>query len=125
MLMWMIMKINDILNEGNAIRLYRGLERALDHGHDLAQTDAPNGYTTWTDNPDLARQYAGEGGHVYYIDLPISYMGDDVFDDDGERALFFNNDKPAGLSGVSGDEYLVYTDHDMYDQSMVKRENNS
>lgn len=101
-------------------RLYRGLEREFDPNYDTTRTDAPNDYSTWTDNPDLARQYAGEKGYVYAIDLPESRLGNDIMDADGERHLFFNNEKPAALNGVSGDEYLLYLDHDDYSPERIK-----
>lgn len=116
----------NINEDENTIRLYRGLEKKLDTNYDLTQTDAPTGYSTWTDNLDLAQQYAGKDGFVYYIDLPKSQLGDEIIDDDpnsetyGDRVLFFNNEKKAGLNGISGDEYLVYNNHDMFDVSMIK-----
>lgn len=103
------------------IRLYRGLQQPFDGNFDLSKTDAPTGYSTWTGNPELARQYAGENGHVYYIDLPKSELGTDLVDADGERPLFVCNGKPAGLNGVSGNEYLVYNGHNKYSPSLVKQ----
>lgn len=103
------------------IRLYRGLEQEFDPKFDATKSDAPAGYSTWTDNPALAKQYAGERGFVYYTDLPKDKMGIDLIDKDGERSLFVNNKKPAGLNNVSGDEYLIYTDHDAYDFKQIKK----
>ena len=111
------------------IRLYRGITKEFDPKHDINKTDAPHGYSTWTDNPDLARQYAGKDGFVYYIDLPTSEMGDAAIDENpksetyGDRALFFPNDKKAGLNNIKGNEYLVYTLHDLYNASMIKKFN--
>lgn len=82
-------------------------------------TDAPSGYSTWTDNPELARQYAGSGGYVYKLELPRSELRDEYIDEEGERALFFNNEKKAGLNGISGAEYLVYNDHEFFDINMI------
>ena len=111
--------VNMSIDRGRTKRLYRGLEREFDPDYDLTRTDAPNDYSTWTDNPDLARQYAGQGGYVYSIDLPANKMGREIIDADGERVLFFNNEKPAALNGVSGNEYLIYLDHDDYSPSKI------
>jgi hypothetical protein len=102
------------------IRLYRGLEQPFDAKYDLSRTDAPSGYSTWTDNPALAREYAGANGYVYQIDLPESELGRALVGKKGERPLFIQSGKNAGLNGVSGNEYLVYTYHNDYDPSLVK-----
>jgi len=102
------------------VTLYRGLEKKFNPSHDTSATDAPNGYSTWTDNPKLAREYAGKDGFVYNIELPESEEGESFIDEEGERPLFFKNDKKAGLNGVSGNEYLVYQDHENFSSSLVK-----
>lgn len=99
--------------------LYRGLEQRFNPRHDLTTTDAPRGYSTWTDNPLLAREYAGDNGFVYRIELPRSLEGTELVDEDGERALFVDNEKSAGLRGVTGKEYLVYVDHDDYSHDLI------
>ena len=43
----------------NIIRLYRGQEKKFNPNYDNSRTDAPSGYSTWTDNKLLAKQYAG------------------------------------------------------------------
>jgi len=106
-------------NTSSTITLYRGLESKFDPKHDLNNTDAPNGYSTWTDNPELARQYAGEDGYVYQIELPLSELGNDVVDADGDRTLYFDNGKRAGVHGVSGKEYLVYNYHDLFNVNSI------
>lgn len=106
-------------NMNNNITLYRGLEDKYDPNYDLDKTDAPIGYSTWTDNIELARQYAGETGYVYKIELPISELGQEYIDNEGERFLFFDNEKKAGLNNVSGKEYLVYQYHDMFNPSSI------
>jgi len=109
-----------------SIRLYRGLAQPFNPRHDITGTDAPQGYSTWTDNVKLAKQYAGDKGYIYYIDLPKSEMGNSVIDENpksdtyGDRFLFYFNNKPAGINGVKGKEYLVYTYHDLYNPKMVK-----
>lgn len=103
------------------VTLYRGLTKKFDPNYDLSKTDAPSGYSTWTDNPKLARQYAGEDGFVYEINLPANKKSDEYINSDGDRALFFNNNKKAGLNKVSGDEYLVYNDHELFDPSSIKQ----
>ena len=98
----------NIVEAGNTIRLYRGLEQPFNPRHDTANSDAQYGYTTWTDNVELAKQYAGSNGYVYYIDLPKSAMGKEAIDENpksltyGDRYLFFFNDKPASINGVKG-----------------------
>lgn len=116
------------VNVGNAvaiadtstIRLFRGLEQKLNRSYDSSRSDAPIGYTTWTDNLDLARAYAGGKGYVYCVDLPRNQLGTEIVDADGERPLFVDNKKKAGLHGISGKEFLVYIDHDLYDPSQVR-----
>lgn len=109
------------IKENNSmIRLYRGMEKKFDPKYDLSTTDAINGYSTWTDNIELAKQYAGKNGYVYQLDLPKEEMGEELIDDNGERALFINNKKPAGLNNIIGDEYLVYTYHDLYNPNDIK-----
>jgi len=110
---------NKIVKSHKTITLYRGLENKFNPSHDLTSTDAPRGYSTWTDNPKLAREYAGKNGFVYQIELLKSEEGETFIDDDGERPLFYNS-KKAGLNGVSGNEYLVYNDHDDYSHDLVK-----
>jgi hypothetical protein len=118
--------------DAGTIRLYRGLTKPFDPKHDLSTTDAPHGYSTWTDNENLAKEYSkidGKEGHVYYMDLPKDQMGSGPIDENpksetyGDRHLFFHNDKPAGIGGVSGKEYLVYHFHDLYDPSKVLKQN--
>jgi hypothetical protein len=43
-----------------------------------------------------------------------------LIDIDGERALFLDNQKAAGLNGVSGKEYLLYNDHELYNPNLIK-----
>ena len=109
------------LTEANSMMtLYRGMTNVFNPKHDISNTDAPQGYSTWTDNLELAKQYAGKNGYIYQIDLPKEEMGEELIDADGERVLFVNNEKPAGLNNVSGDEYLVYNHHDLYDPNKIK-----
>jgi len=115
-----ILKLASKLASNNKIILYRGLEDRFNSSYDLSSTDAPNGYSTWTDNPKLAREYAGKNGFVYKIELPQSELGESIIDEDGERPLFFDNNKKAGLHGVSGKEYLVYHDHELYSPDLIK-----
>lgn len=100
---------------GGVKSLYRGLGQPHNPSHPLQSTDAPMGYSTFTDNPSLARQYAGDHGYVYRHDFPAHQETESFINDDGDRGLFYNNQKPAGLNGVSGNEYLVYHDHEDYD----------
>lgn len=110
-------------NDGT-IRLYRGMTQKFSRDYDRSKLDAPNGYTSWTDNIDLAKQYAGSDGFVHYIDLPKSQAGKEAIDNNpksetyGDRHLFFYR-KKAGLNNISGREFLVYHDHDLYHPDMV------
>ena len=102
------------------IRLYRGMNQKFDFNYDLSKTDAPHGYITFTDNIELARQYAGKKGYIYKIDLPKKEQGEELVNSDGERVLFVNNKKPAGLNNISGNEYLVYTKHFLYSSNDIE-----
>ena len=117
-------QINDIENQQEIlpdewITLYRGMNSKFNSNFELEKTDAPYGYSTWTDNKELAKQYAGKDGYVYKITLPKSKMGEEIIDNSGERVLFFNNEKAAGLNNISGNEYLVYTQHDDYSPNLI------
>ena len=104
----------------NKKRLYRGMTQKFDKKFDLKSTDAPSGYSTWTDSRELAVEYAGKKGFVYQADLPKSERGLELINNDGDRVLFLNNEKKAGLNGVSGDEYLLYNDHELYNPELIK-----
>ena len=123
-----IEKIAKYLKASNStIRLYRGLEQKFDNKYDISKTDAPHGYSTWTDSLELAKQYAGKNGHIYYLDLPKSEMGKSYIDENpksetyGDRVLFYYDGKGASINGVKGKEVLVYTLHDLYNPNMVKK----
>ena len=98
-------------------RLYRGLKGKYDANYDRSKLDSPNGYDTLTDNYELAKQY---GDNVYYIDIPTNQISNSVIDENpnsetyGDRNLAYKDDKPAELNGISGNEYLLYTDHDNF-----------
>jgi len=103
------------------IDLYRGMTREFDSNFDLSKTDAVYGYSTWTDSAELAKQYAGNNGHIYRIRLPIAQLGKELIDENGDRVLFVDNEKKAGLNNISGKEYLVYTHHDEYSPSLISK----
>jgi len=103
----------------DTITLYRGLREKFDKNFDLSKTDAPTGYSTYTDNPNLAREYAGKNGKVYKIELPKNQLGKELLDNNGDRSLFLNNEKKAGLNNVSGNEYLIYNHHDLYNPNSI------
>ena len=112
-----MLKFFEWIKDKDTIRLYRGINKEFDVNYDLSKTDAPHGYSTWTNNPELAKQY---GSLIYYIDLPKSQLRNEYIDENGERALFYTTGKPAGLNNISGDEYLLYTGHELYDPSQIK-----
>ena len=120
------------LKEGYT-RLYRGLEKEYDANYDKTKLDNSNGYESWTDNYELAKAY---GDNVYYIDVPTSEIKNSIIDEDsqsetyGDRNLLYKNDKPVGIKGKSGNEYMLYTDHDnysnlKYNKAIGEFENNS
>lgn len=104
------------LKEGYT-RLYRGLENEYDANYDKTKLDNSNGYESWTDNYELAKAY---GNNVYYIDIPSTEIKNTIIDEDsksetyGDRNLLYKNDKAVGIKGKSGNEYMLYTDHDNY-----------
>jgi hypothetical protein len=100
--------------------LYRGLKNELDLFYDSAMVDSPVGYSCWTDSPKLARAYAGDDGYVYEIELPLSEMGKEYIDDQGERSLFYKSDRGAGILGARGEEYLVYHDHRKFSPDLIR-----
>jgi len=103
-----------------SIVLYRGLEKEFNPGYDTASSDAPPGYSTWTDSKALAKQHAGKDGFVYSIEIPLSEIKDEYIDAAGERSFVYRTGKPAGLNGVKGNEYLLYQDHESFNPDMIK-----
>lgn len=101
-------------------RLYRGLTQEYDPNYPANKLDT-SGYESWTDNPELARQY---GENVYYIDVPekdikTSYLDENPMSETyGDRNPIYSITKPAGLNGVSGTEYLLYMD-DPYQKNLT------
>lgn len=91
------------------IRLYRGLEQEYDPNYPSSRLDT-QGYESWTDNPELAKQY---GDKVYYIDVPKNDIRDSYLDTNpnsetyGERNPIYKTTKKAGLNGVNGSEYQL------------------
>ena len=104
------------------VRLYRGLNQEFDKNYDRSSIDNPNGYESWTDNPNLAKEY---GKNVYYMDVPKKDIGNEVLDNDGNRYMTYAHDKKVGLNGQSGKEYMMYTDHDKYLKSTYTKINES
>lgn len=110
---------NDIANlpklRSGYTRLYRGLIQEYNANYDKKKLDNNNGYESWTDSYELAKAY---GDNVYYIDVPTNQISKSIIDEDsasetyGERNLIYENDKPVGIKGKSGKEYILYTDHE-------------
>lgn len=103
-----------------SVILYRGLEKPFNPNYDPNMRDSPSGYSTWTDNPLLARQYAGQDGSVYAIFVPKSEVKSDYINVDGDRSFVVPTGKAAGLNNVSGKEFLLYEDHDLFSPSQIK-----
>jgi len=107
------------LKEGYT-RLYRGLNNEYDSNYDRSRLDSPNGYDTLTDNYELAKEY---GKNVYYIDVPTNKLSNSVIDENpnsetyGDRNFVYKDDKPASINGISGNEYLLYSDHDEFNSN--------
>lgn len=89
--------------------LYRGLTQEYDPKFPVARLDT-SGYESWTDNPQLAKQY---GDYVYSIDVPKNDIKTSYLDEDpksltyGDRNPIYSIEKKAGLNGVDGKEYLL------------------
>ena len=97
--------------------LFRGLTQEYDPDYDKSKLDNPNGYESWTDSYDLAKEYAGENGYVYSTEVPNKDLNtEDIFDENGDRSLVYWNDKPVALHGVEGEEFMLYTDHEDHDK---------
>lgn len=108
-------------------RLYRGLESEYNPQYDKNKLDNVNGYESWTDDYDLAKSY---GDNVYYIDIPTSEIKNSIIDEDstsetyGDRNLIYKNNKPVGINGKNGNEYMLYTEHDNYKNIKYNKANN-
>ena len=93
----------------NMMTLYRGLTQKYDPKFPVSKLDT-SGYESWTDNPELAKQY---GDYVYSIDVPKSDIKTSYLDENpksptyGDRNPIYSIDKKAGINGVSGNEYLL------------------
>lgn len=100
---------------------YRGLTQKYDPNYDKSKLDNPNGYESWTDSLELAKEYAGKNGYVYSVEIPNNELNpDDIYDQDGERSLMYYNDKPVALHGVEGEEFMLYTDHEKWNDLEYK-----
>ena len=123
---------NDIANlpklKNGYTRLYRGLTQEYTANYDKKKLDNNNGYESWTDSYELAKAY---GDKVYYIDVPTSQISQSIIDEDsssetyGDRNLIYENDKPVGIKGKSGKEYMLYTDHDNYKSIQYNKVNSN
>lgn len=101
--------------------LFRGLTQKYDPNYDKSKLDNQNGYESWTDSYDLAKEYAGENGYVYSTEVSNKDLNtEDIFDENGDRSLVYWNDKPVALHGVEGEEFMLYTDHDDHDKLEYK-----
>ena len=105
---------------------YRGLTQKYDPNYDKSKLDNPNGYESWTDSLELAKEYAGKNGYVYSVEIPNNELNtDDIYDQDGERSLMYYNDKPVALHGVEGEEFMLYTDHEKWNDLEYKEVNDN
>lgn len=122
-------KKKDSLEEDEPIkkgytRLYRGLSSEYDRNYDRKSVDNPPGYESWTDSFELAKKY---GKNVYYTDIKTEDIKDSYIDEDkesetyGDRNFLYKNNKPVGLDNVSGNEFLMYVDHDLYENTKINK----
>lgn len=122
------MKIKDILvmfealQRNGYIRLYRGLNTEYNPNHNRVNSDSTNDdYTYWTDSYELAKFFSEGKGDIIYVDLPSELQTDGAIDENpnsefyGDRGLFYLNKKDKTNNGITGDEYLVYMEHDIWD----------
>lgn len=105
-------------------RLYRGLENEYDPNY-KGRRDNPEGYESWTNNKDLAKKY---GENVYYIDIKNEDIAESYLDENpksetyGDRNYIYKNiGKKVGLDNVSGDEYLLYTEHEKHPNTKYRK----
>lgn len=104
-----IPKATSNLASDGMMTLYRGLTQKYDPKFPVAKLDT-SGYESWTDNPELAKQY---GDYVYSIDVPKTDIKTSYLDENpnsltyGDRNPIYSIDKKAGLNGVKGKEYLL------------------
>ena len=104
-----IPKATSNLASDGMMTLYRGLTQEYDPKFPVAKLDT-SGYESWTDNPELAKQY---GDYVYSIDVPKADIKTSYLDENpnsltyGDRNPIYSIDKKAGLNGVKGNEYLL------------------
>jgi hypothetical protein len=107
-------------------KYYRGLTQKYDPNYDKSKLDNQNGYESWTDSKELAQEYAGKNGYVYSVEIPNKELNtDDIFDEEGERSLMYYNDKPVALHGIEGEEFMLYTDHEKWNELEYKLENDN
>ena len=105
---------------------YRGLTQKYDPNYDKSKLDNSNGYESWTDSLELAKEYAGKNGYVYSVEISNNELNpDDIYDKDGERSLMYYNDKPVALHGVEGEEFMLYTDHEKWKDLKYKEVNDN
>ena len=103
--------VDDVVgkNADDMVTLYRGLTQKYDPKFPVSRLDT-SGYESFTDNLDLAKQY---GDNVVSINVPkrdikTSYLDENPMSPTyGDRNPIYSIDKPAGLNGVSGKEYLL------------------
>lgn len=100
------------------VRLFRGLETEFNPNYNKQTDDNPTSYESWTDSYDLAKAY---GKNVIFMDVPKNTIAKEVMDKDGDRNYIYKHDKPVGLKGKSGAEFLLYKDHEKYDNAEITK----
>lgn len=88
-------------------RLYRGLENELDPKIIPTKSPVAVGYESWTDDYNLANEYATPNGYVYSVDVPNNRISDSMVDAEGNRGLVARATVPTELNGASGIEYML------------------
>ena len=106
------------------IRLFRGLETEFDPNYNIQTDDNPTNYESWTDSYDLAKAY---GKNVIFMDVPKSQISNSVLNEDekssnyGDRNYIYRHNKPVGILGKSGTEFLLYKDHENYNNVEITK----
>lgn len=94
--------------------LYRGIKSSYNKAHKNKVNS--NYYESWTDNIDLARIY---GNELYCIEIQTE---NDIINVDGDRVLCFLN-RQIETQGIKGNEFLIYTEHEFYQQLNIEKIN--
>lgn len=94
------------------MRLYRGIESLYSKSYKNHVNS--NYYEAWTDNKYLAKIY---GNEIYCIEIQTE---NEIINHDGDRAFCFLN-RQIETQGIKGNEFLLYTEHELYQQLNIEK----